>query len=107
MTIIAPEKPLTKGVDYEVNIKDDGSVIDALSEIDRELYNNPQKSIFPLYHGKIQSLLQLIWNPETNKIYDDNAANAYGPNREYMAIMDNPEINLIPNSNIILSVHAD
>ena len=71
------------------------------------MYLNPETSIFPIYHGKILSFLQLIWNPETNKIYNDNAANAYGPNREYMPIMDDPDINLYPNSNIILSVHAD
>jgi hypothetical protein len=107
LTIIAPQKPLTNGVDYEVSIKDNGTIIDALSEIDKIMYNNPEKSIFPIYKGKIQSFLQLIWNPETNKIYEDNAANAYGPNREYMPISEDPNINLYPNSKITLSVHAD
>ena len=107
LIIIAPEKPLTGGVDYEVNIKDNGTIVDALSEIDRDMYQNPGKSIFPIYHGKIRSFLQLIWNPETNKIYEDNAANAYGPNREFMSIMNDADINLLPDSNITLSVHAD
>jgi len=71
------------------------------------VYENPGKSIFPLYKGLIRSYLQLIWNPERNMIYEDCAVNAYGPNREFMPIMENADINLYPDSNIILSVHAD
>ena len=71
------------------------------------IYKNPGKSIFPLYKGLIRSYLQLIWNPERNMIYEDCAVNAYGPNREFMPIMENADINLYPDSNIILSVHAD
>lgn len=40
-------------------------------------------------------------------IYEDCAVNAYGPNREFMPIMENADINLYPDSNITLSVHAD
>ncbi len=60
-----------------------------------------------MYKGLIRSLLQLIWNPESNKIYEDCAVNAYGPNREFMPIVENADINLYPDSTIILSVHAD
>ena len=66
-----------------------------------------EKSVFPLYKGLIKSYLQLIWDAEENKIYEDCAANAYGPNREFMGISQNADINLIPESKIILSVHAD
>ena len=107
MTIIAPEKPLTNGIDYEVTINEEGTIVDALSEIDKMIYQNPEKSIFPLYKGLIHSYLQLIWNPEKNMIYEDCAVNAYGPNREFMPIMENADLKLYPDSNIILSVHAD
>ncbi|MFX1442833.1 MAG: hypothetical protein ACFFHV_05415 [Promethearchaeota archaeon] len=107
MTIIAPEKPLTNGIDFEVKINEEGTIVDALSEIDKKIYENPEKSIFPLYKGLIHSYLQLIWNPEKNKIYEDCAVNAYGPNREFMPIMENADVKLYPDSNITLSVHAD
>ena len=55
----------------------------------------------------IRCYLQLLWDPEKNIIYEDCAVNAYGPNREFMPIMENVEINLHPDSNIVLSVHAD
>ena len=85
MTIIAPEKPLTNGIDYEVTINEEGTIVDALSEIDKMIYQNPEK----------------------NMIYEDCAVNAYGPNREFMPIMENADLKLYPDSNIILSVHAD
>ena len=107
ISIIAPEKPLTNGIDYNVEVKDNGSIVDAISEIDKKIYKHPEKSIFPIYKGLIRSHLQLIWNPESNKIYEDCAVNAYGPNREFMPIVENTEINLYPDSTIILSVHAD
>ncbi len=107
LTIIAPEKPLTNGIDYIVSIKDNGSIIEALSEIDKSANKNPEKLIFPMYKGLIRCYLQLLWDPEKNIIYEDCAVNAYGPNREFMPIMENVEINLHPDSNIIFSVHVD
>jgi len=60
-----------------------------------------------MYSGLIQSHLQLIYDPRNNKIYEDCAVNAYGPNREFMPIIENADINLYPDSTITLSVHAD
>ena len=107
LIIIAPEKPLTNGIDYVVSIKDNGSIIEALSEIDKSVYTNLEQSIFPMYKGLIRCYLQLLWDPEKNIIYEDCAVNAYGPNREFMPIVENVDINLHPDSNITLSVHAD
>jgi len=107
LTIIAPERVLNSGIDYTVEIKDDGTIVDALGVLDNNVFDNKEKSIFPLYKGLIKSYLQLIWDAEENKIYEDCAANAYGPNREFMGISQDANINLYPDSKIILSVHAD
>ena len=107
LTIIAPEPILNIGIEYTVEIKDDGTIVDALGVLDRRVFDNIEKSVFPLYKGLIKSYLQLIWDADDNKIYEDCAVNAYGPNREFMGIAQDIDINLIPDSKIILSVHAD
>ena len=88
-------------------IEDNGSIINALSNLDKEVYENPEKTIFPIYKGLIHSYLQLIWDAEENVIYDDCAVNAYGPNREFIPLRENVNFNLYPDSQITLVVHAD
>lgn len=90
-----------------MSIKDEGTIIEALSAIDKELFDNPEKSPFPLYKGLIRSYLQLIWDPQNNIIYEDCATNAYGPNKEFIPLQDDISFNLYPNSDITLIVHAD
>lgn len=107
LTIFAPEKKLSNGIEYEPSIKDDGTVVDALQAIDKEIVENPEKSIFPLYKGLIRCYLQLIWDPEINKIYEDCAVNAYGPNKEFIPLMEDIDFKLYPNSEITIVVHAD
>jgi len=107
LTIFAPEKKLSNGIEYEPSIKDDGTVVDALQAIDNEIVEKPEKSIFPLYKGLIRCYLQLIWDPEINRIYEDCAVNAYGPNKEFMPLMEDIDFNLHPNSEITIVVHAD
>ncbi|MFX1258329.1 MAG: hypothetical protein ACFFAN_10740 [Promethearchaeota archaeon] len=107
LTIFAPEKELSNGIEYEIRVKDDGTVIDALGTIDKKILEHPEESIFPLYEGLIRSYLQLIWDPQNNKIFEDCAVNAYGPNKEFMPLMENINFNLYPNSDITLVVHAD
>ena len=102
-----PEKELGNGVDYEVSIEEEGTIIEALAAIDRQLFNNPKLSPFPLYKGLIKSYLQLIWDPIKNGIYEDCASNAYGPNKEFMPLLDDVNFSLYPNSDITLIVHAD
>ena len=55
----------------------------------------------------IHSYLQLIWDSEENKIYDDCAVNAYGPNRAFMPLQEDINFNLYPKSEITIVVHAD
>ncbi len=107
LTIIAPERVLSNGIDFTVEIKDDGTIVDALGILDKRVFDNLEKSVFPLYKGLIKSYLQLIWDAEEDKIYEECAINAYGPNREFMGLNEDININLYPNSKIILSVHAD
>ncbi|MFW9950025.1 MAG: hypothetical protein ACFFKA_07860, partial [Candidatus Thorarchaeota archaeon] len=73
ITIFAPdpEKTHTKGVKYILEVADNASMIDALSDIDKDIIKHQEKSVFPLYKGLIHSYLQLIWDAEENKIYDD------------------------------------
>ena len=107
LTIFGPEKELANGIEYEVSIEEEDSIIEALAAIDRQLLNNPKLSPFPLYKGLIKSYLQLIWDPQKNAIYEDCASNAYGPNKEFMPLLDDVNFNLFPNSDITLIVHAD
>lgn len=109
ITIFAPdpEKRLSKGLEYVIDIKEDGTIIDVLSTIDKQIYSDPKNKIFPIYKGLINSYLQLIWDGEENRIYEDCAVNAYGPNREFMNLQDDINTNLYPNSNITIVVHAD
>ena len=107
MTLFAPDKELNNGIDYELSIKDDGTLVDLLGEIDKKVFEKQEKSYFPLFKGLIHSYLQLIWNPQNNDIYDDCAVNAYGPNREFMPLRENINFNLYPDSQITLVVHAD
>jgi len=94
-------------LNYTINIQDDGTIIDAISNIDKKMMTNPEKSIFPLYKGLIHCYLQLIWNAEENNIYEDCGVDAYGPNKEFIPLRENIEFNLYSNSNIIITAHAD
>jgi len=109
LTIFAPdpEKTHSKGVKYVLEMDDGSSIIDVLSKIDKNMIEHPNKSVFPLYKGLIHSYLQLIWDVEENKIYDDCGVDAYGPNKEFMPLRNDINFSLIPNSDITITVHAD
>lgn len=109
LTVFAPdpEKRLSNGLEYSISIDDDGTIEDALSALDKQVYENPESSIFPIYKGLIQSYLQLIWDAEEDIIYEDCAVNAYGPNRKFMPLQDDIDFNLYPDSEITIVVHAD
>jgi len=109
LTIFAPdpEKTHSNGVKYTADVDDDASIIDLLSTIDKNIINHFEKSVFPLYKGLIYSYLQLIWDAEEDKIYDDCGVDAYGPNKEFMPLRSDIDFNLFPNSEITLIVHAD
>ena len=109
MTIFAPdpEKKLSKGLEYKIEIAANASIVDALSTLDEQVKKNPESSIFPIYKGLIHSYLQLIWDAEENVIYEDCAVNAYGPSREFMPLQEDINFNLYHDSEITIVVHAD
>jgi len=109
LTIFAPdpEKKLSNGLEYILSIDDKGSIVDLLSTLDKQIYENPEDSIFPIYKGLIHSYLQLTWDAEENVIYEDCAVNAYGPNKEFMPLHENINLSLYPNSEVTLIVHSD
>jgi hypothetical protein len=109
LTIFAPdpEKKLSNGLENNISIIDNGTIIDALTSLDKNAYKDSGSSIFPIYKGLIHSYLQLIWDAEDNAIYDDCAVSAYGPNKEFMPLHENIDFNLYPESEITIVVHAD
>ncbi len=109
ITIFAPdpERKLSNGIDFDLDIKDNGTLVDALSILDKKVYENIEDNIFPIYKGLIKSYLQLIWDAEDNIIYEDCAVNAYGPQKEFMPLHEDINFNLYPNSEITIAVHAD
>ena len=102
-----PENKLSNGLEFDQKIANNGTIVDVLGNIDKNYYNNPEKTIFPIYKGLIQSYLQLIWDAEENVIYDDCAVKAYGPNKEFMPLHEDINFNLYPDSEITIVVHAD
>ncbi|MFW9989657.1 MAG: hypothetical protein ACFFC3_13460 [Candidatus Odinarchaeota archaeon] len=109
LTIFAPdpERKLSNGIEYDLDANDNGTIVDALSILDKKINSNIEDNIFPIYKGLIKSYLQLIWNAEENIIYEDCAINAYGPHKKFMALHDDINFNLYPNSEITIAVHAD
>jgi hypothetical protein len=95
-----PYSGLSQGKSFNVQIKDDANLAEAIAKVDKYIKNNPEDCIFPIFEGYIYNYLQLIWNPKTNKIYDDVGIMAYGPNREFMPLHENPDYSLIPESDI-------
>ncbi|MFW9998561.1 MAG: hypothetical protein ACFE9Q_01490 [Candidatus Hodarchaeota archaeon] len=109
LTIFAPdpENKLSNGLDYNLTINEKGTIVDLLTTLDKYIYENPEKSIFPIYKGLIHCYLQLIWDAEENVIYEDCAVNAYGPNKEFMPLREDINFNLYSDSDITIVVHAD
>lgn len=104
--ISIPMSGLSGGKNFTVEVKDDATFIECLSMVDKYVINHPQESIFPIYEGYIHYYLQLFWDPREDKIYEDCGLLPYGPNREFMPIYDNPEYNVIPNSEIDIQPDA-
>ena len=105
--ISVPIKNLQKGKTFLVNVKDNATFVEALAMVDKQVFENPEDSIFSLYDGYIHNYLQLFWNPELNIIYEDIGLMPYGPDengnlRKFMPLRDNIEFSLYPDSIIDL-----
>lgn len=98
---------LQKGKEFVVQVDDDTSFVEALSMVDKYIFENPNESIFPIFEGYIHNYLQLFWNPEKNEVYDDIGLMPYGPDdegnlRRFMPIRDDINFKLYPDSVIDL-----
>lgn len=104
ISISMPYSGLSKGKTFKIHIKDDANLAEALAKVDQYIKDNPDESIFPIFEGYIHNYLQLIWNPKRNKVYDDIGIMAYGPNKEFMPLHENPNYSLIPKSEIAIQL---
>jgi hypothetical protein len=105
--ISIPTERLQKGKKYTIELKDDGTLIEALALVDKLEIENPEGSIFPINDGYIHSYLQLFINFEENAIYGDVGVSAYGPDdrgmmTKFNPIRDNIDFKLFPDSVIQL-----
>jgi hypothetical protein len=91
-----------KNREFEVNVKDDATFVDALANVDKKLMNNPEESPFNA-QGYLRCYLQIFWDPENNKIYDDIHHFAVGNRGTIMPIRRNIEFNLHNDGEIALS----
>ena len=108
--ISIPLTGLSKGKEFNVNVEDDATFIQALAMVDKYVFDHPEESIFPIFKGYIHNYLQLIWNPEENVIYEDIGLSPYGPDRDgimrrFMPLRDNIEFNLYRDS--IIDIQPD
>ena len=108
--ISIPLTGLAAGKNFTIKLNDDANVIQGLAMIDKYLLEYPDESIFPIFKNYIHNYLQLVWNPETNKIYEDIGLSAYGPDeygnlRKFMPLREDIEFNLYPNS--VIDIQPD
>ena len=104
ISISLPYSGLSQGKTFKLNVKDDANLVETLAAIDKYIKGHPKETIFPIFEDYIHNYLQLIWNPKNNKIYDDIGIMAYGPNRQFMPLHDDPDYSLIPNSEIAIQL---
>ena len=105
--ISLPLSGLSKGKDFVVFVKDNATFVEALAMVDKFIFEHPEESIFPIFNGYIHNYLQLFWDPEEHKIYDDVGMMPYGPDedgnlRKFMALRDDIDFNLYADSVIDL-----
>jgi hypothetical protein len=91
-------------------LKDDATLVEALAYVDKYIFENPNESIFPVFEGYIHNYLQLFWNPEENRLYEDIGIMPYGPDKEgnlrvFMPIHDDINFILYPDS--VLDLQPD
>lgn len=62
--ISMPYSGLSEGKSFETHVHKDANLAEALAQVDQNVKNNPEDSIFPIFEGYIHNYLQLIWNPK-------------------------------------------
>ncbi len=100
-----PENGVEKNREYNVEVKDDSSFVHSLAMVDKKFSENPENSPFNA-NGYLRSYLQIFWDPENNKIYDDINMFTVGNRGSIMPIRNNISYNLHDDSEISLSASA-
>jgi hypothetical protein len=97
--LIIHEPSVNKIVGSELNLdlNDEASAITVLSEVDRLIHQNGD---FPL--SDYRSLLHLIYNPVTNRFYNQVAVTAYLENGEMANLRTDPKQNLPAGAIVVL-----
>ncbi len=97
-----PENGVGKNREFTVEVENNSTFVDALAKVDKNVFENPEKSHFTKDHRYIRSYLQLFWDPEENEIYSDIKFFAAAP-QGLMPIKKNIKFNLFDNSEISLT----
>ncbi len=102
-----PVDGVRKNKEFVINTHDDATLPEALAEVDKYIFENPDDSHFTSHKEDsfIRCYLQLFWQPEENKIYEDInvfAASAKG----FMPLRKRLEYNLYDDSEISLTSSA-
>jgi len=110
LQISIPLTGLSEGKSFTIDLDDEANFVQALAKVDKYVSEHPKKSIFPIFNNYIHNYLQLVWNPETNEIYEDIGLYAYGPDeqgnlRKFMPLREDIEFNLYPNS--VIDIQPD
>jgi hypothetical protein len=97
--LIIHEPPVNKIVGSELNLElnNEASAITVISEMDRLIH---QKGDFPL--SDYRSLLHMIYNPVTNRFYNQVAVTAYLENGEMVNLRTDPKQNLPAGAIVVL-----
>ena len=97
-----PENSVERNREFIVLVSDDATFVDALAMVDKQLFEIPNDSPF-VAQGYLRSYLQIFWDPENNKIYDDINLFAVGNRGSIMPIRSNIAYNLHNDCEIALS----
>ena len=90
--------------EFNVQIPDDGSTVDAIAAADRELFEILKDKPFPIQ--VLNNMLQLLWNPKTGEFYIDLGIDARDENKSWLPVANDPLYNLPNNSSVFLTPDA-
>lgn len=89
---------------FQIELPDNGNVIDAIAAADRQFKEILKERPFPI--EILHNLLQLLWNPKSGDFYVDLGIDARDADNKWLPIADEPFFNLPHNSRIFLTPDA-
>jgi len=82
---------------FQLTLKDDASIIDAIKAVDEEIIKKMGK--FPV--EKYKSLFQMVYHPYKNRFYNQVAVHAHVKS-EFLNLRENPSMSLPDGTTVIL-----